>query len=85
MTAALIAAFEELDEANDKRIGGTDDSVTDVLCALETRLLNMRSDVPELLAWKVRRLTRAIENDWRDVEVRVIACSIIRDVELFNA
>ncbi len=80
MAAALIASFDELDEAHGERIGAPDDSISAVVHSLGNHLIAIRSDTPEALAWKVRRLTRAIQNDWHESEIVVIANSIARDL-----
>lgn len=76
MTAALTLAFDELEEAEGERIGATLDEVTALLRSLETRILATPADAPDALAWKVRRLARAIENEWRDAHVIEIVRSI---------
>ncbi|ADJ22475.1 hypothetical protein Hden_0654 [Hyphomicrobium denitrificans ATCC 51888] len=43
------------------------------------------TDTPDALAWKVRRLARAIENNWHASQVRAISESIMRDVESSDA
>lgn len=80
MTAALIASFDALEEAHGERVGAPLDEVTGVLRSLETRILAMRADMPDVLAWKVRRLARAINNDWHASEMAAVAASIMRDV-----
>lgn len=85
MTVALIASFDALEEADGERIGAPFDEVTAVLRSLEARILAMPADTSGALAWKVRRLARAIENNWRASEVRAITDAITRDVESSDA
>ena len=80
MTAALIASFNELEEVHGERIGAPLDEVTDVLRSLEARFLSARAETPDALVWKLRRLARALENDWHPSEMASLADSIMRDV-----
>lgn len=78
--AALIAAFDALNEANGERIGGPDEAAGDVQCALEARILTSHADTADTIAWKVRHLARAVANDWSEADVRMIARSIEIDL-----
>lgn len=80
MAAALITAFDELDEANGERIGGPSESAQNVLRSLEARILATRAETSEVFAWKVRHLKRALTNDWDEAEVTKVAHSIERDL-----
>lgn len=81
MMAALIASFEALEEAHGERIGAPMDEVSDVLRSLDSHMLALPADTPDALAWKLRWLARAIENDWHASELSEVAGSIMRDVE----
>ncbi|MBA2127172.1 hypothetical protein DLM45_13210 [Hyphomicrobium methylovorum] len=82
VTAALITAFDALDEANDERIGGPEAVADDVLRSLEDHILASHADTPDALAWKVRWLARAVANDWSEPDVRTIARSIESDLAM---
>ncbi|HVJ78114.1 MAG TPA: hypothetical protein VM620_09785 [Hyphomicrobium sp.] len=85
MTTKLIEAFDELDQANDEHAGGPIDSASKVLRSIETEILSRRADTTDALAWKVRRLARAVANDWCPSEAEVIAQSIKRDLSHSDA
>jgi len=55
--AALIAAFDALDEANGEKIGGPDETASHVLCVLEKSILETHAGTPMRLhgrcvAWR---------------------------------
>ncbi len=80
MVVDIFQSFDELDEAHGERVGAPQDAISELVRSLENHLVAMPATSAEALAWKMRRLTRAIENDWRESEVSVIVSSIERDV-----
>lgn len=85
MTGECITAYDALDEAQGERIGEPIADVRAVLDALEARIIATPADTPDVLAWKVRHLARAVANDWHEAEVRTIARSIQRDLAVTAA
>ncbi len=82
MTATLITAYDELDEAIGERGRSDVTAAFGVKRALENLILSSRADTQEVLAWKVRHLSRALRNEWDEEYVTPITDSIERDLRI---
>jgi hypothetical protein len=76
----LSFAIDELEEHAANRVGDEPDHLG-VIRAIETTLLDIEAS-GEGLPWKVRRLIRAIKNEWDDGEIGPLCASILAEVRL---
>lgn len=77
--AALCAAYDRLDRANGDRVGGGFPCVNAALEVVAGRIDATANDDANVLAWKVRRLARAITCDWTLEEIERAARAVTGD------
>lgn len=78
--STLSGALDELEEHAANRVGAEPDQ-RGAIRAIEVTLLDIEAN-GEGLPWKVRRLVRAIINQWDASEVGPLCASILAEVRL---
>lgn len=78
--STLSVALDELEEHAANRVG-TEPDQRGVIRAVESTLLDIEAS-GEGLSWKVRRLIRAITNEWDNSEVGPLCASILAEVRV---
>jgi hypothetical protein len=77
--AILSDAIDELEDAAAVEIGRTDD-FTGAIRAIESIALGLNVRDGDALAWKLRRLVRALTNEWDASGVGPLCASILAEV-----
>jgi len=74
--AELCRAFDRLDDRNGDRPRGPLPGISRKMRRIEGRIMASSCVAPDVVAWKVRRLERAVANEWSEAEIVLIRVSL---------
>ncbi len=81
----LCAELDALEALTGERPGGATEAEYAAMRSLEDSIGEEPADGPAVLLWRVRRLTRAVINDWRPELLLAVAFAVERDIDCLTA